>query len=136
MNRNNICQITIFANRNNIYEIKLWRIGIGNYLWPEYQRIDSSRTNLQTIRKLFTNRDLFAEHWTLQQLAAPHFALKKICKKKALNMWHVKPDTGHLTPNKWHVKRGMWHLTPDKDMWHMTCDNIVGGEHSPNISAL
>ena len=31
VNRNNIRQITIFANRNTIHELKLWRIGIGIY---------------------------------------------------------------------------------------------------------
>ena len=40
-NRNNFCQINIFANRNIIHEIKLWQIGIGIYLWHKYQQIDS-----------------------------------------------------------------------------------------------
>ena len=40
MNRNNICQIKIFANRNNIHEMKLWQIGMGIYSWPKNQRIE------------------------------------------------------------------------------------------------
>ena len=63
VNGNNIHQITIFANRNNIHEMKVLRIGIGIYLWAKYQRIDSSRIYSQTIRELFANRELFAEHW-------------------------------------------------------------------------
>ena len=63
-NRNNIRQITIFANRNNIHEMKLWRIGIGIYSWPKYQGIDSWRIYSQTIRELFANIELFAEHWS------------------------------------------------------------------------
>ena len=65
VNRNNICQINIFANRNNIHEMKLWRIGIGIYLWPKYQQIDLWRIYSRTIRKLFANRELFAEHCTV-----------------------------------------------------------------------
>ena len=65
-NRNNIRQITIFANRKNIQEMKLWRIGIGIYLWPKYQRIDSWWIYSQTIREIFANRELFAEHCYLQ----------------------------------------------------------------------
>ena len=63
VNRNIICQIKIFVNRNNIHEMKLWRIGIGIYSWPKYQRIDLWRIYSQTIRELFANRELFAEHW-------------------------------------------------------------------------
>ena len=55
-------QIDIFLNRNNIHEIKLWQIGIGIYLWPKYQRIDSWQVYLQTICELFANRELLAEH--------------------------------------------------------------------------
>ena len=62
MNTNNIPQTIILANRNNIHEMKLWRIGIGLYLWPKYQRIDSWQIYLQTIWKLFANRELCAEH--------------------------------------------------------------------------
>ena len=40
MNRNNICQIKVFANSNNIREMKFWQIWIGIYLWPKYQQID------------------------------------------------------------------------------------------------
>ena len=29
LNRYNVSQITIFANRNNIHELKLWQKGIG-----------------------------------------------------------------------------------------------------------
>ena len=32
MNRNNIRKIITFANRNSIYEMKLWQIGLGIYL--------------------------------------------------------------------------------------------------------
>ena len=62
LNRNIICQITILANMNNIHEMKLWGIGIGIYSWPKYQRIDLWRIYSQTIRELFANRELFAEH--------------------------------------------------------------------------
>ena len=63
VNRNIIRQITTLANRINIHEMKLWKIGIGIYLWPKYQRIDSWQIYLRTIRKLFTNRELFTEHY-------------------------------------------------------------------------
>ena len=59
VNRNNIRQIIIFANRNIIHVMKWWRIGIGIYSTSKYQRIDS----WQTICELFANRELFAEHW-------------------------------------------------------------------------
>ena len=50
VNRNNICQITIFANRNNnSYVIKLLQIGIWIYLWLIYQQIDLRQIYLQTI---------------------------------------------------------------------------------------
>ena len=62
MNRNIIRQITILANRNHIHEMELWRIGIGIYLSPKYQRIDLQRIYSQTIHELFANRELFAEH--------------------------------------------------------------------------
>ena len=65
VNKNNICQINIFAKRNNIHEMKLRRIGIGIYLWPKNQRIDSWQIYSQTIHKLFANRELFAEHWNI-----------------------------------------------------------------------
>ena len=65
VNRNNIHQITIFTDRNNIHEMKLWRIGIGVYSWAKYQRIYSWRIYSQTIRKLFANRESFAEHCSL-----------------------------------------------------------------------
>ena len=32
VNRNNNRQITIFANKNNIHEMKFWQIRIGIYL--------------------------------------------------------------------------------------------------------
>ena len=64
VNRNNICQINIFANRNNIHEMKLWQIGIEIYSWLKYQQIDSWQIYSRTIRELFDNRELFAEHWT------------------------------------------------------------------------
>ena len=62
MNRNIIHQFTILANRNDIHEMKLWRIGIGIYLRPKYQRIDLWRIYSLTIHELFVNRELFAEH--------------------------------------------------------------------------
>ena len=40
VNRNIICQIKVLANRNDIHEMKLWRIVIGIYLGPKYQQID------------------------------------------------------------------------------------------------
>ena len=55
MNRIIIRQITILANRNNIHEMKLWRIGIGIYSWPKYQRIDLWRIYSRTIHELFAN---------------------------------------------------------------------------------
>ena len=61
-NRNNICQITMFANRNIIHELKLLKIGIGIYLWPKYQQIYSWPIYLRTICEIFSNRELFAEH--------------------------------------------------------------------------
>ena len=61
LNRNNICQITIFKNWKNIHKRKLRRIGIGIYLWREYQQIDSGQIYLQIICELFANRELFAE---------------------------------------------------------------------------
>ena len=70
VNRNNIHQINIFANRNNIHEMKLWQTGIGIYLWPNYQQIDLWQIYLQTIRKLFANRELFAKHWIMCLLCA------------------------------------------------------------------
>ena len=42
--------------------MKLWQIGIGIYSWAKYQQIDSWQMYLRTIRKLFANRELFAEH--------------------------------------------------------------------------
>ena len=65
MNRNNICLITIFANRINIHERKWLQIGIGIHLWPKYQRIDSWQIYLRTICEIIANRALFAEHWKL-----------------------------------------------------------------------
>ena len=41
MNRNNICQIKIVANRNNIHDMKLGQIGIEIYSGLKYQQIDS-----------------------------------------------------------------------------------------------
>ena len=61
--KNVICQITILANRKHIHEIKLWQIGIGIYLWPKYQRIDSWWIYSRTICELYANREIFAEHW-------------------------------------------------------------------------
>ena len=62
VNRNNICQITIFAKKNDIHVIKCWRIGIGIYSWSKYQRIGLWQIYLRTIHELFANRELFAEH--------------------------------------------------------------------------
>ena len=42
--------------------MKLWRIGIRIYLWPQYQGIVSWRIYSRTICKLFANKELFAEH--------------------------------------------------------------------------
>ena len=53
----------MFANRNNIHEMKLWQIGIGIYLWHKYQQIDLWRIYSRTICELLANRELFAEHW-------------------------------------------------------------------------
>ena len=64
VNKNNISQITIIANTNNIHKMKLWQIGIGIYSLAEYQRIDMWRIYLQTICKLFANKQLFTEHWS------------------------------------------------------------------------
>ena len=44
MTRDIICAVNIFANRNNVHEIKFWRIGIGIYSWPKYQRIDEQKS--------------------------------------------------------------------------------------------
>ena len=71
MNRNNIGQITIFANRNNIHEIKLLQIGIGIYSWTKYQGIDSWQMYLKTICELFANRELFAKHWNRLKVSLP-----------------------------------------------------------------
>ena len=65
LNRNDIRQVTIFANRNNIHEMKLWQIGIRIYLSHKYQRKDSWGIYSQTIRELFANIELFAEHWAV-----------------------------------------------------------------------
>ena len=62
VNRNIIRKITMLANRNNIYEMKLWRIEMGIYSWHYYQQIDLWRIYLQTIHKLFANQELFAKH--------------------------------------------------------------------------
>ena len=35
-----IRETIIFANKNNIYKMKMPRIGIGIYLWPKYQQED------------------------------------------------------------------------------------------------
>ena len=56
-NRNIIHQINILANRNKIHKMKLWRIEVEIFSHPKYQRIYS-----RTIRELFANRQLFAEH--------------------------------------------------------------------------
>ena len=40
----------------------MWQIGIGIYSWHKYQRIDTWWIYSRTIRKLFANRELFAEH--------------------------------------------------------------------------
>ena len=69
VNRNNICPIIILDNRNTIHEMKWWHIGIGIYLLPKYQQIDLGQIYLQTICKLFTNRELFAEHCSLYRTA-------------------------------------------------------------------
>ena len=68
VNRTKGRQITLFANRNIIHEMKLWRIGIGTYLWHKYQQIDSWQIYLGTICKLFGNRKLFAEHCFWQEV--------------------------------------------------------------------
>ena len=62
VNRNIICQITIFVNRNTIHEMQLWQIGTGIYLWPKYQQTDLWRIYSRTIRELFANWELFFEH--------------------------------------------------------------------------
>ena len=84
-------QITIFLNRNNIHEMKLWRIRIGIYLWPEYQQIDSWRIYFWPIRELFVNIELFAEHW-----------YKNIRKKKKM-MCHLSRVTCHLSTITYHL---------------------------------
>ena len=88
-NRNNIHEINIFAKRNNIYEMKLWRIEIGIYSSPKYQQIDSWRIYSQTIRKLFANRELFAEHCdTWVSLVPPNFVLfQAVFKKLAVRLF-------------------------------------------------
>ena len=35
VNRNNICQLKIFANRKNIHDMKLWRILGGGYTFQK-----------------------------------------------------------------------------------------------------
>ena len=66
VNRYYIHQITIFANRNNIHEMKLCQIGLAIYLWPEYQQIDLWQIYSQAIYELFANTELFPEHWILE----------------------------------------------------------------------
>ena len=63
MNRIKSCQIIIFLNENNICKIKLWHIGIGIYWWSKYPRINLWWIYSETIRKIFANRELFAEHF-------------------------------------------------------------------------
>ena len=46
-NWNNICEI---ANKSSIHQMKLWRLGIGIYLLPKYQRIDLWQIYSWTIR--------------------------------------------------------------------------------------
>ena len=43
----------------------MWWIGIGFYSSSKYQRIDSWRIYSWTIGKLFANREVFAEHWSV-----------------------------------------------------------------------
>ena len=62
MKKNNICEITIFANRKINHEKGLWPINIGIYLWTNYQRIYEWQIYLQTIHKQFANKELFSEH--------------------------------------------------------------------------
>ena len=97
-NGNNIRQITIFANRNNINEMKLWQIGIGINSWPKYQQIDSWRIYSQTIRELFANSKLFAEHCSLLSIGSD-----KITER--LQMLLIYPQCGHKEggkfPNFW-----------------------------------
>ena len=75
MNRKIFGQITIFINRNNFHYLKLWRIAIGIYLWPKYQRMDLWRIYSQTICKLFANRELLAEHCTVLYCTILHSIL-------------------------------------------------------------
>ena len=50
-----IHQIKIFANRNNIHEMKWWQIWIGIHSWLKYQQIDLWQIYFQTICKLIAN---------------------------------------------------------------------------------
>ena len=95
MNRNNIRKIITFANRNSIYEMKLWQIGLGIYLWPKYPRKDSWQIYSQTIRKKFANRELFAEHWRLrrlQQITAHKTPLHETCIDIYSEYWEKNSD--------------------------------------------
>ena len=83
MNRNNICQIIIFANRNNIYLMKLWRIEIWIYLASKYQRIDLWQIYLQTIHELFANIELFAKHWCSQGSSTNCFVSERTNKSSS-----------------------------------------------------
>ena len=89
-NRNNVLQITIFANRKNIHEMKLWRIGIGIYSWPKYKRIDSWQIYSQTICELFTNRELFAEHWDKQRNTHTDIATTRPTRPRGPSWWKSK----------------------------------------------
>ena len=98
VNRNNICQITIFANRKNINMMTFWQIGIGIYSLPEYQWSDLWKIYLQTIRKLFANRELFAEHWIMSTykngnlLNSVLHSFKYFVKISLINFWFVTPN--------------------------------------------
>ena len=54
-----------------------------------------------------------------------HHFVKKLKIKK---LWHVTHDMWHVISDTWHVTCDTWHMT--HDMRH-----VVGGEHSPKISA-
>ena len=99
MNRNNIHQINIFANRNNIHEKKLWGIGIGIYLWPKYQWIDSWGIYSQTIHKLFANRELFSEHWMSFVLSSQSFLSWLVIN--CMQHFMVPSDASEATLRHW-----------------------------------
>ena len=98
VNGNIIRQIKILGNRNNIHGMKLWRIGIRIYSWPQYQGIDLWQIYLRTICELFANRELFAEHWFA--LVFYIYDLTKIKYKKSKNKKKSKINKEELLNNK------------------------------------